>query len=174
MSWIAGCRRFHRRYEREAEHFLTGDGTIPLSWLIAQWTEGETEPVKYLISKLPAGLPGATPAAAVGRQSRGRRWRLGIVGKRQPWPLFFCRRGQVLVVAPDARHRREPVRLVGLATQASAEGAPRAGTALQSGRLQPPRHADGAHELEHVHGTRLLYRAERAVGPWATGRRSTP
>ncbi|MEW1649112.1 transposase, partial [Streptomyces sp. NPDC091219] len=22
MSWLAGCRRLHRRYEREAEHFL--------------------------------------------------------------------------------------------------------------------------------------------------------
>nr|WP_328764360.1 transposase [Streptomyces sp. NBC_00272] len=22
VSWLAGCRRFHRRYERKAEHFL--------------------------------------------------------------------------------------------------------------------------------------------------------
>ncbi|SHM19352.1 Putative transposase of IS4/5 family [Streptomyces yunnanensis] len=22
MSWLAGCRRLHRRYERQAEHFL--------------------------------------------------------------------------------------------------------------------------------------------------------
>lgn len=22
MSWLAGCRRLHRRYERKAEHFL--------------------------------------------------------------------------------------------------------------------------------------------------------
>ncbi|MGP3686902.1 IS701 family transposase [Streptomyces sp. IBSNAI002] len=33
------------------------DGTIPLVWLIAQWPEGEAEPVKYWISNLPAGLP---------------------------------------------------------------------------------------------------------------------
>ncbi|WP_405680763.1 transposase [Streptomyces sp. NBC_00868] len=30
------------------------DGTIPLVWLIAQWPEGEAEPVKYWISNLPA------------------------------------------------------------------------------------------------------------------------
>ncbi|MFJ9854843.1 IS701 family transposase [Streptomyces sp. NPDC101150] len=33
------------------------DGTIPLTWLIAQWPEGEEEPVKYWISNLPADLP---------------------------------------------------------------------------------------------------------------------
>ncbi|CAL9422709.1 hypothetical protein SUDANB1_01881 [Streptomyces sp. enrichment culture] len=22
MSWLAGCRRLHRRYERKSEHFL--------------------------------------------------------------------------------------------------------------------------------------------------------
>ncbi|MEV6580082.1 transposase, partial [Streptomyces sp. NPDC051582] len=33
------------------------DGTIPLAWLIAQWPEGEDEPVKYWISNLPAGIP---------------------------------------------------------------------------------------------------------------------
>ncbi|WP_329485087.1 IS701 family transposase [Kitasatospora sp. NBC_01246] len=33
------------------------DGTIPLTWLIAQWPEGETEPVKYWISNLPADIP---------------------------------------------------------------------------------------------------------------------
>ncbi|MEU6056409.1 IS701 family transposase [Streptomyces xanthochromogenes] len=33
------------------------DGTIPLVWLIAQWPEGESEPVKYWISNLPAGMP---------------------------------------------------------------------------------------------------------------------
>ncbi|MFD7912857.1 IS701 family transposase [Streptomyces sp. NPDC059752] len=33
------------------------DGTIPLSWLIAQWPEGEVEPVKYWISNLPADIP---------------------------------------------------------------------------------------------------------------------
>ncbi|MFI8345743.1 IS701 family transposase [Streptomyces sp. NPDC085639] len=33
------------------------DGTIPLVWLIAQWPEGEAEPVKYWISNLPATIP---------------------------------------------------------------------------------------------------------------------
>ncbi|WP_261993281.1 IS701 family transposase [Streptomyces sp. 3211.6] len=33
------------------------DGTIPLVWLIAQWPEGEREPVKYWISNLPANIP---------------------------------------------------------------------------------------------------------------------
>ncbi|WP_328764946.1 IS701 family transposase [Streptomyces sp. NBC_00272] len=33
------------------------DGTIPLAWLIAQWPEGEDEPVKYWISNLPASIP---------------------------------------------------------------------------------------------------------------------
>ncbi|MEV7715708.1 IS701 family transposase, partial [Streptomyces sp. NPDC088270] len=33
------------------------DGVIPLRWLIAQWPEGEDEPVKYWISNLPADLP---------------------------------------------------------------------------------------------------------------------
>lgn len=33
------------------------DGTIPLVWLIAQWPKGESEPVKYWISNLPAGMP---------------------------------------------------------------------------------------------------------------------
>ncbi|MEW2418916.1 IS701 family transposase, partial [Streptomyces sp. NPDC046866] len=33
------------------------DGTIPLTWLIAQWPEGEDEPVKYWISNLPADIP---------------------------------------------------------------------------------------------------------------------
>jgi transposase len=28
MSWLAGCRRLHRRYERKAEHFL---GAISMS-----------------------------------------------------------------------------------------------------------------------------------------------
>ncbi|MDH6523382.1 transposase [Streptomyces sp. SAI-135] len=26
MSWLAGCRRLHRRYERKAEHFLAFTG----------------------------------------------------------------------------------------------------------------------------------------------------
>ncbi|MEE1783398.1 IS701 family transposase [Streptomyces sp. SP17BM10] len=34
-----------------------GDGTIPLTWLIAQWPDGEAEPVKYWISNLPADIP---------------------------------------------------------------------------------------------------------------------
>ncbi|MET9108972.1 transposase [Streptomyces zhihengii] len=33
------------------------DGTILLVWLIAQWPEGEAEPVKYWISNLPADIP---------------------------------------------------------------------------------------------------------------------
>ncbi|WP_240803618.1 transposase [Streptomyces sp. A0592] len=33
------------------------DGTIPLAWLIAQWPEGEDEPVKYWVSNLPANIP---------------------------------------------------------------------------------------------------------------------
>ncbi|MFJ5120750.1 IS701 family transposase [Kitasatospora sp. NPDC088548] len=33
------------------------DGTIPLTWLIAQWPENEAEPVKYWISNLPADIP---------------------------------------------------------------------------------------------------------------------
>ncbi|MFD5921327.1 transposase [Kitasatospora sp. NPDC058201] len=33
------------------------DGTIPLTWLIAQWPEGEAEPVRYWISNLPADIP---------------------------------------------------------------------------------------------------------------------
>jgi SRSO17 transposase len=33
------------------------DGVIGLSWLIAQWPEGEGEPVKYWISNLSADLP---------------------------------------------------------------------------------------------------------------------
>ena len=33
------------------------DGRIPLVWLIAQWPEGEAEPVKYWISNLPADIP---------------------------------------------------------------------------------------------------------------------
>ncbi|MBT2472703.1 IS701 family transposase [Streptomyces sp. ISL-66] len=33
------------------------DGTIGLTWLIAQWPEGQDEPVKYWISNLPADLP---------------------------------------------------------------------------------------------------------------------
>ncbi|UZJ33464.1 IS701 family transposase [Streptomyces endophytica] len=33
------------------------DGTIPLAWLIAQWPDGEDEPVKYWISNLPTDLP---------------------------------------------------------------------------------------------------------------------
>ncbi|GAA3487499.1 hypothetical protein GCM10018987_15780 [Streptomyces cremeus] len=33
------------------------DGTIPLVWLIAQWPEGEDEPVEYGMSNLPADLP---------------------------------------------------------------------------------------------------------------------
>nr|WP_234382605.1 hypothetical protein [Streptomyces sp. XY332] len=36
------------------------DGTIPLVWLIAQWPEGEAEPVKYWISNLPANIPART------------------------------------------------------------------------------------------------------------------
>lgn len=27
VSWLAGCRRLHRRYERKAEHFLAFVGT---------------------------------------------------------------------------------------------------------------------------------------------------
>lgn len=34
-----------------------GDGTIPASWLIAQWPEGEAEAVKYRISHLPDDVP---------------------------------------------------------------------------------------------------------------------
>lgn len=26
MAWLAGCRRLHRRYEREAAHFLAFAG----------------------------------------------------------------------------------------------------------------------------------------------------
>ncbi|GAA1727422.1 IS701-like element ISBj6 family transposase [Streptomyces yatensis] len=37
------------------------DGTIPLVWLIAQWPEGETEPVKYWISNLPTDIPARDP-----------------------------------------------------------------------------------------------------------------
>ncbi|WP_327280614.1 transposase [Streptomyces sp. NBC_01205] len=37
------------------------DGTIPLGWLIAQWPEGEAEPVKYWISNLPADIPAKDP-----------------------------------------------------------------------------------------------------------------
>ncbi|MFJ5118323.1 transposase [Kitasatospora sp. NPDC088548] len=33
------------------------DGTIPLTWLIAQWPENEAEPVRYWISNLPADIP---------------------------------------------------------------------------------------------------------------------
>ncbi len=33
------------------------DGTIPLSWLIAQWPEDANEPVQYWISNLPADIP---------------------------------------------------------------------------------------------------------------------
>ncbi|GAA1226253.1 IS701-like element ISBj9 family transposase [Kitasatospora nipponensis] len=33
------------------------DGTIPLTWLIAQWPDGQAEPVKYWISNLPADIP---------------------------------------------------------------------------------------------------------------------
>ncbi|WLQ51074.1 IS701 family transposase (plasmid) [Streptomyces poriferorum] len=33
------------------------DGVIGLRWLIAQWPEGENEPVKYWISNLPADIP---------------------------------------------------------------------------------------------------------------------
>lgn len=33
------------------------DGVIPLRWLIAQWPEGENEPVKYWISNLPTDIP---------------------------------------------------------------------------------------------------------------------
>ncbi|MFD5193924.1 IS701 family transposase [Streptomyces sp. NPDC058357] len=33
------------------------DGLIPLRWLIAQWPEGEDEPVTYGISNLPADIP---------------------------------------------------------------------------------------------------------------------
>ncbi len=35
----------------------TEDGTIPLNRLIAQWPEGEAEPVKYWVSNLPADIP---------------------------------------------------------------------------------------------------------------------
>ncbi|MFD9520865.1 hypothetical protein [Streptomyces sp. NPDC059979] len=38
----------------------TADGTIPLVGLIAQWPEGEAEPVQYWISNLPFGAS-ATP-----------------------------------------------------------------------------------------------------------------
>jgi transposase len=30
VSWLAGCRRLHRRYERKAEHFLAFDGIAAL------------------------------------------------------------------------------------------------------------------------------------------------
>lgn len=33
------------------------NGVIGLRWLIAQWPEGENEPVKYWISNLPADIP---------------------------------------------------------------------------------------------------------------------
>ncbi|MGW4413079.1 hypothetical protein ACWEJ6_54680, partial [Nonomuraea sp. NPDC004702] len=32
-----------------------GDGTMPERWLIAQWPDSESEPVKYCLSSLPAG-----------------------------------------------------------------------------------------------------------------------
>lgn len=39
---------------------LSADGSLPLSWLIAQWPDGETEPVKYWLSNLPADTDPAT------------------------------------------------------------------------------------------------------------------
>ncbi|MFI6179025.1 IS701 family transposase [Nonomuraea sp. NPDC051191] len=41
---------------RPAGHRITraDDGTLPERWLIAQWPEGESEPVKYWLSSLPA------------------------------------------------------------------------------------------------------------------------
>jgi transposase len=30
VSWLAGCRRLHRRYERKAEHFLAFVGLAAL------------------------------------------------------------------------------------------------------------------------------------------------
>jgi SRSO17 transposase len=33
------------------------DGTIPATWLIAQWPPDHNEPVKYWISNLPADIP---------------------------------------------------------------------------------------------------------------------
>ncbi|MBP2055870.1 transposase [Streptomyces griseochromogenes] len=34
VSWLAGCRRLHRRYEREAEHFLAfvGLAALPIGY----------------------------------------------------------------------------------------------------------------------------------------------
>lgn len=39
---------------------LSADGSVPLSWLIAQWPDGESEPVKYWLSNLPADTDPAT------------------------------------------------------------------------------------------------------------------
>ncbi|MFB0631117.1 IS701 family transposase [Streptomyces sp. AB3(2024)] len=47
------------------------DGTIPLSWLIVQWPEGESEPAKYWISN----LPGEIPAKDLVRLAKSR-WRI--------------------------------------------------------------------------------------------------
>lgn len=37
------------------------NGTIPLVWLIAQWPDSESEPVKYWISNLPPDIPAKNP-----------------------------------------------------------------------------------------------------------------
>ncbi|AJT69442.1 hypothetical protein T261_7845 [Streptomyces lydicus] len=65
------------------------NGTIPLVWLIVQWLEGEDEPVKYWISKLPAGLPAKRLlrlAKSPGRSSTtvGNEDRLGPGGPEPP------------------------------------------------------------------------------------------
>ncbi|MFG3602640.1 hypothetical protein [Micromonospora chersina] len=39
---------------------LSQDGSLPLSWLIAQWPDGEAEPVKYWLSNLPDDTDPAT------------------------------------------------------------------------------------------------------------------
>jgi SRSO17 transposase len=39
---------------------MADDGTIGLSWLIAQWPDGEAEPVKYWLSNLPDDTDPAT------------------------------------------------------------------------------------------------------------------
>lgn len=44
-------------YGANADFRRGDDGTIPPAWLIVQWPEGESEPEKYWISNLPAGMP---------------------------------------------------------------------------------------------------------------------
>jgi SRSO17 transposase len=39
---------------------LSQDGSLSLSWLIAEWPDGEPEPVKYWVSNLPDDTDSAT------------------------------------------------------------------------------------------------------------------